>query len=48
MAQMNISNLQKKNGEMKISILSHAELKTLFIRMVKELSKDLKSIKRST
>ena len=31
---------------MEISSLSNAELKTLVIRMLKELSKDLKSIKK--
>ena len=36
---------EKELKEMEISNLSDAELKTLFIRMLKELSEDLSSIK---
>ena len=44
-AQMNRSKLQKKN-KMEISNLSDEEFKTLVIRMLKELSEDLNSIKK--
>ena len=37
----------KELNEMEISNLSDAEFKTLFIRMLKELSEDLSSIKRT-
>ena len=48
MAQMKeqIKTPQKELNEMKISNLSDAELKTLAIRMLKELSEDLSSIKK--
>ena len=39
---------EKELNEMKISNLSDAELKTLVIRMLKELSEDLNSIKKSS
>ena len=38
----------KKLNEMEISNLSDAEFKTLVIRMRKELSEDLSSIKKSS
>ena len=37
---------EKELKEMEISNLSDAELKTLFIRMLKELSEDLNSIRK--
>ena len=37
---------EKELNEMEISNLSDAEFKTPFIRMLKELSKDLSSIKK--
>ena len=37
---------EKELNEMKISKLSDAEFKTLVIRMLKELSEDLSSIKK--
>ena len=37
---------EKKLNEMKTSSLSDAEFKTLVIRMLKELSEDLNSIKK--
>ena len=48
MAQMKeqIKTLEKELNEMLISNLSDAESKTLVIRMFKELSKDLNSIKK--
>ena len=48
MAQMNewIKPPEKKVNEMEISNLSDAEFKTLVIRMLKELNKDLNSIKK--
>ena len=47
MAQMKeqIKTLQKELNKMEISNLSDAEFKTLVIRMLKELSEDLNSIK---
>ena len=47
MAQMKeqIKTAEKELNKMEISNLSDAEFKTLFIRMLKELSEDLKSIK---
>ena len=47
MAQMKgqIKTLEKELKEMEISNLSDAEFKTLFIRMLMELSEDLSSIK---
>ena len=47
MAQMKnqIITLEKELNEIKISNLSDAEFKTLVIRMLKELSEDLNSIK---
>ena len=47
MAQMKeqIKNPEKELNEMEISNLSDAEFKTLAIRMLKELSEDLSSIK---
>ena len=49
MAQMKeqIKTPEKKLNEMEISNLSDAEFKTLVRRMLKELSEDLNSIKRS-
>ena len=49
MAQMKeqIKTPEKELNEMDISNLSDAELKTLFIRMLKELSEDLSSIKKT-
>ena len=48
MAQMkeHIKTPEKKLNEMEISNLSDAEFKTLFIRMLKELTKDLSSVKK--
>ena len=48
MAQMKdqIKTLEKELNEMEISTLSDAEFKSLVIRMLKELSEDLSSIKR--
>ena len=48
MAQMKeqIKTPEKELNEMEISNLSDAELKTLVIRMLKELSEDLNSIKK--
>ena len=48
MAQMKeqIKTPEKEINEMEISNLSDAEFKTLFIRMLKELSEDLNSIKK--
>ena len=41
-----IKTLEKELNKMEISNLSDAEFKTLVIRMLKELSEDLKSIKK--
>ena len=41
-----IKTPEKELNEMEISNLSEAELKTLVIRMLKELSEDLSSIKK--
>ena len=41
-----IKTPEKELNEMEISNLSDAEFKTLVIRMLKELSEDLSSIKR--
>ena len=48
MSQMKeqIKTPEKELSEMERSNLSDAEFKTLVIRMLKELSKDLKSIKK--
>ena len=48
MAQMKgqITNAEKQLNKMEISNLLDAEFKTLFIRMLKELSEDLNSIKK--
>ena len=48
MAQMKqqIKTLEKELNEMEISHLSDAEFKTLVIRLRKELSEDLSSIKK--
>ena len=48
MAQMKeqIKTPEKEINEMDISDLSEAEFKTLFIRMLKELSEDLNNIKK--
>ena len=48
MAQMKefIQTPENELNKMEISYLSHAELKTLVIRMFKELSEDLNSIKK--
>ena len=48
MAQMKeqIKTPEKELNEMEVSNLSDAEFKTLFIRMLKELSEDLNSIKK--
>ena len=48
MAQMKqqIKTLEKELNEMEISHLSDAEFKTLVIRRLKKLSKDLNSIKK--
>ena len=40
-----IKTLEKELNKMQISNLSDAELKTLVIRMIKELSEDISSIK---
>ena len=47
MAQMKeqIKTPERELNEMEISNLSYAEFKTLIIRMLKELSEDLNSIK---
>ena len=42
-----IKALEKKLNKMDISNLSDAEFKTLFIRMLKKLSQDLSSIKKT-
>ena len=42
-----IKTLEKELNKMKISNLSDAEFKTLGIRMLKELSEDLSSIKKT-
>ena len=49
MAQMKeqIKTPEKELNKMEISNLSDAEFKTLVIRMLKELSKDLSSIKKT-
>ena len=49
MAQMKdqIKTLEKELNKMEISNLSDAEFKTWVIRMIKELSEDLNSLKRS-
>ena len=49
MAQMKeqIKTPEKELNKMEISNLSDAELKTLVIRMLKELSEDLNSIKKT-
>ena len=49
MAQMKeqINTPEKALNKMEISNLSDAEFKTLVIRMLKELSEDFNSIKRS-
>ena len=41
-----IKSSEKELNEMEISNLSDAEFKTLFIRMLKELSEDLNNIKK--
>ena len=41
-----IKTPEKELNEMEISNLSHAEFKTLVIKMFKELSEDLSSIKK--
>ena len=48
MAQMKkqIKTPEKELNEMEVSDLSDAEFKTLVIRMLKELSEDLNSIKK--
>ena len=48
MAQMKeqIKTPEKELNKMEISYLSDAEFKTLVIRMLKELSEDLSSIKK--
>ena len=48
MAQMKeqIKTPEKELNEMEINNLSNAEFKTLFIRMLKEFSEDLSSIKK--
>ena len=50
MAQMKeqIKTPEKELNKMEISNLSDAEFKTLVIRMLKELSKDLSSIKKKS
>ena len=50
MAQMKeeVKTPEKELNEMEISNLSDAEVKTLVVRMLKELSKDRKSIKKSS
>ena len=48
MAQMKHNRTPEKElSEMEMSNLSDAEFKTLVIRMLKELSEDLKSIKKT-
>ena len=49
MAQMKeqIKSSEKELNEMEISNLSDAEFKTLFIRVLKKLSEDLSSIKKT-
>ena len=49
MAQMKeqINTLEKELHKMEISNLSDAEFKTLVVKMVKELSEDLSSIKKT-
>ena len=49
MAQMKdqIKTPEKELNELEISNLSDAEFKTLFIRMLKEISEDLSSIKKT-
>ena len=49
MAQMKeqIKTPEKELNKMEISTLSDAEFKTLFIKMLKELSEDLSSIKKT-
>ena len=42
-----IKTPEKELNEMEISNLSDAEFKTLFVRMLKELSEDLSSIKKT-
>ena len=42
-----ITTLEKELNEMEISNLSDAEFKMLVIRMLKELSEDLNSIKKT-
>ena len=48
MAQMKeqIKTPEKELNKMEISNLSDAEFKTLFLKMLKELSEDLNSIKK--
>ena len=48
MAQMKeqIKTPERELNEMEISNLSYTEFKTLIIRMLKELSEDLRSIKK--
>ena len=48
MAQMKeqVKTPEKELNEVEISNLSDAEFKTLFIRILKELSEDLSSIKK--
>ena len=48
MAQMKqqIKTLEKELNEMEISNLSDAEFKTVVIRMLREISEDLNSIKK--
>ena len=50
MGQMKEQNKtpEKEINKMEISNLSDAEVKTLVVRMLKELSKDRKSIKKSS
>ena len=49
MAQMKeqIKTPEKELNEMEVSNLSDAEFKTLFIRMLREVSEDLSSIKKT-
>ena len=49
MAQMKeqIKTLEKEQNKMEISNQSDAEFKTLLIRMLKELSEDFNSIKKT-
>ena len=42
-----IKTPEKETNKMEISNLSNVEFKTLFIRVLKELSEDLNSIKRT-